>query len=156
MTGPLDTGGRTVHAWWTRGSVRNGMQGDTMTHQLHLGLNPVRADRTEDFERFLAEVVQPAVRAQRPDLDGRWRVMRTSLGSEDVVTYAFMLEGGVLAEDWELNVLLPAHFGQEEADRLMGDWVETFAPLEAWAEAAVASGRDSGQVAFTLEPVTLA
>ena len=82
--------------------------------------------------------------------------MRTSGPSEDVVTYAFMLEGGILAEDWELNVLLPAHFGKGEADRLIGDWVQTFAPLEAWADAAVASGRDSGQVAWTLEPVTLA
>jgi hypothetical protein len=127
-----------------------------MTEQLHLGLNPVRSDRTEDFERFLAEVVVPAVRAQRPDLDGRWRVWRTSRPSEDVVTYVFMLEGGTLAEDWELNVLLPAHFGKEEADRLIGDWVETFGPLEAWADAAVASGRDSGQVALTLEPVRLA
>jgi hypothetical protein len=127
-----------------------------MTEQLHLGLNPVRSDRTDDFERFLAEVVVPAIRSQRPDLDGRWRVMRTSGPSEDVVTYAFMLEGGILAEDWELNVLLPAHFGKEEADRLIGDWVETFAPLEAWADAAAAAGRDSGQVAWTLEPVTLA
>lgn len=123
--------------------------------ELHLGLNPVRSDRTEEFERFLAEVVVPAVRAQRPDLDGRWRVMRTSQPSEDVVTYVFMLEGGSLAEDWELNVLLPAHFGKEEAERLIGDWVETFAPLEAWTDAALASGRDSGQVALTLTPVTL-
>jgi|EndMetStandDraft_8_1072994.scaffolds.fasta_scaffold349539_2 hypothetical protein len=126
-----------------------------MAEQLHLGLNPVRSDRTEDFERFLSEVVVPAVRAQRPDLDGRWRVMRTSRPSEGVVTYVFMLEGGSLAEDWELNVLLPAHFGTEEAERLIGDWVETFAPLEAWTDAALASGRDSGQVALTLTPVTL-
>ena len=126
-----------------------------MSEQLHLGLNPVRSDRTEDFERFLAEVVVPAVRAQRPDLDGRWRVMRTSQPSGNVVTYVFMLEGGSLAEDWELNVLLPAHFGKEEADRLLGDWVETFAPLETWTDAALASGRDSGQVALTLTPVTL-
>jgi hypothetical protein len=72
-----------------------------------------------------------------------------------VVTYAFMLERGILAEDWELNVLLPAQFGKEEADRLIGDWVETFAPLEAWADAVVASGRDSGRLAWMLQPVTL-
>ena len=127
-----------------------------MTEQLHLGLNPVRSDRAEDFERFLAEVVLPAVRAQRPDLDGRWRVMRSSgRPSDDVITYAFMLEGGSLAEDWELGVLLPAHYGEEEGDRLIKGWVETFAPLDAWAEAAVSSGQESGQVVWTLEPVTL-
>jgi hypothetical protein len=126
-----------------------------MTGQLHLGLNPVRSDRAEDFERFLADVVAPAVRAQRPDLDGRWRVMRTSGPSDDVVTYVFMMEGGSLAEDWELGVLLPAHYGEEEADRLIGGWLETFAPLDAWAEAAISSGRDSNQLVWTLEPVTL-
>ena len=126
-----------------------------MTEQLHLGLNPVRLDRAQDFERFLAEVVTPAVRAQRPDLDGRWRVMRASEPSGDVVTYAFMLEGGSLAQDWELGILLPAHYGQEEADRLMGDWVDTFAPLDTWAEAAVSAGRDSNQMVWTMEPVAL-
>ena len=127
-----------------------------MTDQLHLGVNPVQSDRAEEFERFLVEVVVPAVRAQRPELDGRWQVMRTSVPASDVVTYVFMLEGGSLAEDWELDILLSAHYGQEEADRLIGDWVETFAPLDAWAEAAVASGRDSNQLVWTLEPVTLA
>jgi hypothetical protein len=134
---------------------RKSEQGEVMTEQLHLGLHPVRSDRAEEFERFLAEVVVPAVRAQRPDLDGRWRVMRSSESSNDVVTYVFMLEGGSLAEDWELGVLLPAHYGQEEAERRFGDWAETFAPLDAWAKAAVTSGRDAHQLVWTLEPVTL-
>lgn len=125
------------------------------TEMFHLGLNPVRSDRTEDFERFLAEVVAPAVRAQRPHLDGRWRVMRSNEASRNVVTYVFMFEGGSLAEDWELGVLLPAQYGEEEADRLIKDWVETFAPLEPWAEAAVDAGREENQIVWTLEPVTL-
>jgi hypothetical protein len=126
-----------------------------VTEQLHLILNPVRSDRAKDFERFLAEVVVPAVRAQRPDLDGRWRVMRSSEPSGDVVTYVFMLEGGSLAEDWELGVLLPAHYGEEEAERLFKTWTETFAPLDAWADAAVSSGRESNQLVWTMEPVAL-
>lgn len=126
-----------------------------MTDQLHLGLNPVRADRAGDFERFLREVVVPAVRAQRPDLDGRWRVMRSSGPSDDVVTYAFMLEGGSLAEDWELGILLPTHYGQAEADRLINEWAETFAPLHAWAQATADSGRDANQAVWTLDPVRL-
>ena len=55
-----------------------------MAEYLHLGLNPVR-----------------------PDLDGHWRVLRSREASDGVVTYALMLEGGSLAEDWELDVLLP-------------------------------------------------
>jgi hypothetical protein len=126
-----------------------------MTDQLHLGLNPVRADRAEDFERFLSEIVVPAVRAQRPDLDGRWRVMRSSGPSDNVLTYVFMLEGGSLDQDWELGILLPAHYGQEEADRLINEWVETFAPLDEWAQAAAASGREANQAVWTLERVML-
>ena len=82
--------------------------------------------------------------------------MRSREQSDDVVTYVIMLEGGSLTEDWELEVLLPAHYGKEEADRLIGDWAETFAPLDAWAEAAASAGRDSNQMMWTLEPVTLA
>ena len=155
-----------THRVWTRGkspvhagepdsSGRYTKQGDVMTDQLHLGLNPVRADRAGDFERFLTEIVAPAVRAQRPDLDGRWRVMRSSGPSDGVVTYAFMLEGGSLAEDWELGVLLPAHYGKDEADRLLNEWVETFAPLDVWAEAVADSGREANQAVWTLEPVRL-
>ncbi len=125
------------------------------TEKFHSALNPVRSDRAEDFERFLAEVVAPAVRAQRPHLDGRWRVMRSSEASDDVVTYAFMFEGGSLSEDWELGVLLPAHYGDEEADRLIKDWVETFAPLDPWVESAANAGREDKQIVWTLEPVNL-
>jgi len=124
-----------------------------MTDRVHFGLNPVRADRAEDFERFLADVVVPAIRAQRPDLDRRWRLMRSTVPADGVVTYAFMFEGGTIDEDWELNVLLPAHYGADEADRLIGEWVETFAPLDAWAAGAVSSGRESNQVVWTMEPV---
>ena len=81
--------------------------------------------------------------------------MRSSGPSDDVVTYAFMLEGGSLADDWELGILLPAHYGQKEADRLINLWVETFAPLDAWAQAAADSGREANQAVWTLEPVRL-
>jgi hypothetical protein len=135
--------------------VHDTKQGDVMTEHVHLGLNPVQADRAEEFERFLTEVVVPAVRAERPDLDGRWRVLRSTEPSDGVVTYGFMLEGGSLAEDWELDVLLPAHYGKEEADRLVKEWVGTFSPLDSWAEAAVAAGRDANQVVWTMEPVKL-
>jgi hypothetical protein len=126
-----------------------------MTEHLHLGLNPVRSDRAEDFERFLAQTVVPAVRAQRPDLDGRWRVLRSQEPTDGVLTYVFLLEGGSVEEDWELGVILPAHYGEEEADRLISDWLTTFAPLDAWASAAMSTGSESGQVMWTLEPVPL-
>jgi hypothetical protein len=126
-----------------------------MTEQLHLVLHPVRADRAEDFERFLRDVVGPAARAQRPDLEGRWRAMRSTGPTNGVVTYAFLLEGGSLAEDWELGLLVGPHFGEQEAERLFNEWSETFAPLEPWANEAASSGRESNQAVWTLESVAL-
>jgi hypothetical protein len=125
-----------------------------MTDQLHVVLQPVKADRAGDFERFVAEVAAPAVQAQRPDLSGRWRVMRASEPANEVVTFAFLLEGGSLTEDWELDIVLPAHYGEEEAKRLIAEWTETFAPLAPWAERAVAAGQESNQVFWTLDPVS--
>jgi hypothetical protein len=124
-----------------------------MTEQLHLVLHPVRADRAADFERFLSEVVEPAVRAQRPELGERWRVMRSDVPRDGIVTYAFLLEGGSLTEDWELDVVLSAQYGEQEAQRLVGEWIDTFAPLDRWAEAAVAEGQENNQTVWTLERV---
>jgi hypothetical protein len=126
-----------------------------MSDQMHVVLQPVRADRADDFERFLTGVVAPAVQAQRPELGQRWRVLRSVETSQGVVTFVILLEGGSLTEDWELDDLLPAHYGEEEAKRLMGEWTESFAPLTPWAEDAVAAGQESNQLVWTLESVSL-
>lgn len=128
--------------------------GPLMSDQLHVVLHPVQAERADDFERFVTEVVTPAVKAQRPDLDGRWRFMRSSEIANGVVTFAFLLEGGSLTEDWELDLVITAQYGKEEAERLFGEWASTFAPLGPWAEAAVSAGQESNQVVWTLESVT--
>ena len=127
-----------------------------MAEQLHLVLHPVRADRADDFERFLRDVVEPAVRAQRPDLEGRWRAMRSTGPSDGVVTYAFFLEGGSLNDDWELGLVVPAHVGEDEAERLFSAWGETFAPIDRWAvTTAASSGRENNQAVWTMESVAL-
>jgi hypothetical protein len=145
----------------TRGTRRRmihatgpGARGDNVTtERLHLVLHPVRADRAADFECFLSEVVGPAVRAQRPALDNRWRVLRSSEARDDIVTYALLFEGGSLADDWELDVLLPAHYGAEEAERMVGEWSETFASLRRWADTSVADGLETNQCLWTFDPV---
>jgi hypothetical protein len=100
-----------------------------MSDQLHVVLHPVQAERADDFERFVSEVVATAVRSQRPDLDERWRFMRSSDTANRGVTFAFLLEDGSLTEDGELDLILPAHQGKEEADRLLAEWAGSFAPL---------------------------
>jgi hypothetical protein len=126
-----------------------------MTEELHIVLHPVREDRVADFEHFLTQVVAPAVRVQRPDLEGRWQVLRSTAPSDGTVTYGFLLQGGSLSDDWELDLVLLAHYGQEEADRLVAEWTETFAALGPWAETAAAAGEEANQLVWTLETVNL-
>ena len=126
-----------------------------MSDQLHVILQPVQAERADDFERFLSDVVAPAVQARRPELGPRWRVLRSVETSQGVATFVILLEGGSLTEDWELDELLPAHFGEQEAQRLMAEWVETFAPLHSWAEDAVSTGQENNQLVWTLEPISV-
>lgn len=127
-----------------------------MEQTVHLVMTPVREDRAAGFERFLADVVAPAIAAQRPELSGRWQVLRADGVVAGAVAYVFLLHGGSLTDDWELDVLLPAHYGQEETDRLAGEWADTFARLGPWADATVALGLAANQLAWTLSPVDLA
>jgi hypothetical protein len=124
--------------------------------QTHIFLNPVAADRAEEFEKFLLDVAAPAVRAQRPELADRWRLLRASTPEDadaSIVTYAMVFDGGELEDDWELDKLLPAHYGQEEADRLGAAWMETFVPLSRWI-AGLADGDEAGpQVGWTFTTV---
>ena len=119
----------------------------------HLFLNPVRTDRVQDFERFLVETVVPAVRAQRPELDGRWRVLKADEpDTDDVVTYVFVFDGGT-PDDWELDDILPAHYGADEAQRLADEWMDTFAPRAGWAAALARDEAAGPQVGWTLSTV---
>src|SRR3712207_2490260 len=72
LTGAEDCG------WPHRHRVAARRRVDMSDQQTHLYLTPVSAERAEEFERFLLDVVAPAVAAQRPELVGRWRLLRPS------------------------------------------------------------------------------
>jgi hypothetical protein len=86
--------------------------------QTLIAINAVRADRVDEFEEWLGTVVLPAVRSQRPDLDGRWRVLRATDADEGTVVFAFVCEGGA-PEDWDLRPYLEKALGPAEADRAL-------------------------------------
>jgi hypothetical protein len=67
-----------------------------------------------------------------------------------------MLEGGSRSEDWHLEGVLSAHYGQEQTQSLIQDWVGTLAPIGAWAEAAATAGQEANQAVWTLETVSVA
>ena len=122
----------------------------------HIYLNPVAADRSADFEKFLRDIVEPVLQESRPDLVGKYRYLKATQPDGDepaVVTYAFIFDGGDLDEDWELNRLLSPRYGDEEAERLLDEWGATFIPLERWLAALGGRADGSGQVGWTFEPV---
>jgi hypothetical protein len=124
--------------------------------QTHLFLTPVAADRADEFERFLLEVAAPAVAAQRPDLVGRWRLLRPSQpesADDTVITYALLFDGGDPEEDWDLSKLLPLHYGPEEAERLLQGWTATFVPYRRWITAMGQPEEDITQSAWTFTTV---
>ena len=120
--------------------------------QTHLYLTPVSADRADEFEPFLLDVAAPAVAAKRPDLVGRWRLLRPSraeAADDTVLTYAFLFDGGDPEQDWDLSKLLPLHYGQEEADRLLQGWTATFVPYRRWITAIGEPDEDLAQPGWT-------
>ncbi len=97
-----------------------------------IAINAVLADRVGEFEEWLRSVVVPAIRTQRPDLDGRWRVLRATDDDDGTVVFAFVCEGGS-PEDWDLRPYLEKALGATDADRAL----ERFASMlrggqQAW------------------------
>jgi hypothetical protein len=86
--------------------------------QTLIAINAVLADRVAEFEEWLRSVVFPAVRAQRPDLDGQWQVLRATEADDGTVVFAFICEGGA-PEDWDLHPYLEKALGSTEADRAL-------------------------------------
>ena len=126
-----------------------------LEQNVHIYLNPVQVHLADEFEKFLADVVAPAVAAQRPQLADQWRVLKPTLpepADADVITYAFIFDGGDLANDWDLETLLPAQYGQEEANRLLKKWTSTFAPYRTWIAALGDHAEEPAQIGWTFTP----
>jgi hypothetical protein len=117
----------------------------------HVYLTPVAAERADDFERFFREVVAPASEARRPDLAGRWRLLRPDERDGDAVTFVFLFDGGQ-ADDWDLGPVLEEHYGAEEAERLFRQWDEMSVPVRSWAEGLEGVG-GGGQVGWSCSTV---
>jgi hypothetical protein len=83
-----------------------------------IAINPVLAERADDFEEWLRTIVVPAVREYRPELEGRWEVLRATEGEGGTVIFTFILRDGD-ASDWYLEPLLDQALGGEGAQRAM-------------------------------------
>ena len=124
--------------------------------QTHIYLSSVAADRAADFERFLNETVEPILQEYRPDLVGKYRYLKATQPDSDdppVVTFAFLFDGGDLADDWELHRLLSPRYGDEKAEALLEEWAETFVPLDRWLAALGERFAGAPQIGWTFDVV---
>ena len=105
-----------------------------------IAVNPVLADRADDFEEWLRTVVVPAVRAHRPEMEGRWQVLRSAVADDGVVPFVFLFTGGSPA-DWDLQPLLEQAHGAGGAARALAAMGEMLEGAQfGWPVAAVALG----------------
>jgi hypothetical protein len=85
-----------------------------------IAINPVIAERADDFEDWLRTIVVPAVREHRPGQQGRWEVLRATGQEDGTVIFAFIFHGGD-ASEWSLGSLLDQALGAESAQRALAD-----------------------------------
>ena len=125
---------------------------------VHVVLNPIDATRAREFEEFMADVVLPAARAQRPELVGRMRMLKADTERQDaaVITYVFLFDGGSLTDEWDLESLLVDHYGQAEGARLLQQWLALFVAVARWREALGNADSDDPQVWWSCTPVVAA
>src|SRR3954471_17792547 len=86
--------------------------------QALIAINRVLADRADEFEAWLRTVVVPVMNDHRPNLRGRWRVLRATEADDGPVVFAFVCEGGAPG-DWLLNPVLEEALGQEGAKQAL-------------------------------------
>ena len=122
-------------------------------HTTHVYLTPVAADRADDFDRFLREVVTPAVDARRPQLSERWRALRPSAPDDDALTYIFLFDGGDLEKEWDLGPIFEEHFGEETATQHFRQWADLPIPVSRWVEG-LKGESDNRQIGWTCSPVS--
>jgi hypothetical protein len=83
-----------------------------------IAINPVMADRADDFEDWLRTVLVPATRDHRPELLDRWEVLRAAKEEDGQVIFTFLFYGGEAAE-WQMEPILAQALGAEGARRAL-------------------------------------
>jgi hypothetical protein len=87
----------------------------------HIYMTPVRAERADDFEAWLRQVLTPAARKSRPDTEARVQTLRATEESGGLVYFAFVAEGGDDAE-WDIRPLLEEALGSAAAESETQAW----------------------------------
>ena len=94
-----------------------------------IAINPVLADRADDFEDWLRTVLVPATRDHRPELLDRWEVLRAAKEEDGQVIFTFLFYGGEAAE-WQMEPILTQALGAEGARRALENMLAMMKSLQ--------------------------
>jgi hypothetical protein len=105
-------------------SLKERLMGST-GNAVHIYLNPVQADRADEWETFTRSVILPVVASQRPELLARVRLLRAEGADDGATVFAFVFEGGDV-DDYDLEPLFTAEYGEHEGRQRLQQWEDMF------------------------------
>ena len=88
-----------------------------------IAITPVKRDRREDFEQFVQGVIVPAVNQTAPHLSQMWQTLRPSEDNEGC-DYVFVFYGDAPLDEWDLERLLLAAYGDADGHTHMQHFLE--------------------------------
>jgi len=94
-------------------------------------LNHVRADKWEQYEHFVHDVLMPAVRKVEPSTLRHTRFLHPAEQNEDgTYTSVLLMDPLVEGADYDILSLLEKAYGKEKAEEYIQLWNESLAGLQ--------------------------
>ena len=91
-------------------------------------LNHIKADRCAQFERFVHDILMPAVMQFEPDMCRLVRVLHPTRPNEDgTFTYVFLMDPLILDADYSFEYLLNKAYPPEKVEEFLRLEEETYA-----------------------------
>lgn len=91
-------------------------------------VSTIKADKRDDFRHYLDEVKAPAVRAIKPDVHASVRLLEPSHPNADGTwTFIWLMDPVVEGEDYEMEPMYGAFYGQAHVAERMREWDECHA-----------------------------
>ena len=86
-------------------------------------IDTIKADKREEFRRYLYEVKAPAVRAANPAAHASVRLLEpTSPNPDGTWTFIWLMDPAVEGEDYEMEPMYEAYYGRDKVDEYMRQW----------------------------------
>ena len=134
--GPLAGFGQTPRA---ATAARHAAPGETVW----ICVSIVKADKREEFRRFVAEIKAPAVRAVKPEAHSSVRLLEpTAPNADGTWSFVWLIDPAVPGEDYETAPMLEEFYGHQKAVEYLRRWDEMHVGDQLLYETKQASAED--------------